>query len=124
MVAEDNHVNQMVVMNMFKRLNVVPDLATDGVQALEAFKATTVPYDAVFMDCEMPVLDGYDAAQQIRLFEQGGEHHTKIFALSAHAMADNVKRSLAAGMDEHITKPVSLNALKAALTELLKSSSD
>lgn len=121
LVAEDNHVNQMVVMNMFKRLNVVPDLATDGVQAIEAFKVTTVPYDAVFMDCEMPILDGYDAAQQIRLLEQGGEHRTKIFALSAHAMADNVKRSLAAGMDEHITKPVSLSALKTALTNLLKS---
>jgi signal transduction histidine kinase/CheY-like chemotaxis protein len=121
LVAEDNHVNQMVVMSMFKRLNVIPELVADGVQAIEAFKAATKPYDAIFMDCEMPELDGYDATQQIRLLEQGTGHHTKIFALSAHAMVDHVKRSLSSGMDDHITKPVSIGALKTALTKVLVS---
>ncbi|MES2674200.1 MAG: response regulator [Pseudomonadota bacterium] len=120
LVAEDNHVNQMVILNMLKRLHVKPDIVNDGLQAIEAFKAAQVPYDVVFMDCEMPVLDGYDAVQQIRLFEQGRPQRAKIFALSANAMVDQVKKSMISGMDNHITKPISIGALRDALNSLKK----
>jgi signal transduction histidine kinase/CheY-like chemotaxis protein len=122
LVAEDNNVNQMVILNMLKRLHVKPDIVNDGLQAIEAFKAAEVPYDVVFMDCEMPVLDGYDAVQQIRLFEQGRPQRAKIFALSANAMVDQVKKSMLSGMDNHITKPISIGALRDALTSLNKES--
>ena len=119
LVAEDNNVNQMVILNMLKRLHVVPDIVNDGLQAIEAVKAAKIPYDVVFMDCEMPLLDGYDAAQQIRLYEQGRSQRAKIFALSANAMAEQIKKSMTSGMDDHLTKPVSIDALKDALISVL-----
>ena len=122
LVAEDNRINQQVVMAMFKRLNVFPDLVDDGLQAVEAYKAATTPYDVIFMDCEMPVLDGYEASQQIRLLEKGKPHKAKILALSAHAMDEHVKKSLTFGMDAHISKPISINALRDALTTMVNTS--
>lgn len=120
LVAEDNTVNQMVILNMLKKLNVKPDIVNDGLQAIDAFKTVELPYDIVFMDCEMPVLDGYDAVQQIRLFEQGRPQRAKIFALSANAMVDQIRKSMISGMDDHITKPISIDALKDALNSLNK----
>ncbi len=121
LVAEDNHVNQLVVLNMLKRIRVTPDLVSDGVQAIDAIKTASVPYDVIFMDCEMPLLDGYDATRQIRLLEQGRAPRTKIFALSAHAMANQGAKSREAGMDGHIVKPVSIDALRDALCSVIAS---
>lgn len=117
LVAEDNNVNQLVIVGMLKRLNIKPDVVSDGLQAVERFKEAEPPYDVVLMDCEMPVLDGYDATQQIRLWEAGRTHRATIFALSAHAMAEHQQKSRQCGMDDHITKPVSIDALKDVLSE-------
>ena len=119
LVAEDNNVNQLVVLGMLKRLDIKPVLVNDGLKALETYKAAEQPFDVVLMDCEMPVMDGYDATQQIRLYEETNHQRAVIYALSAHAMPDHRQRSLNSGMDAHITKPVTMEKLKEALHKVL-----
>ncbi len=124
MVAEDNNVNQLVVLGMLKRLNIKPVMVSNGLQAVEAYKAEDPPFDVVLMDCEMPEMDGYDATQQIRLYEHDLKHRAVILALSAHAMADHRQRSLDSGMDDHICKPVTMESLREALTEAIEKLGD
>lgn len=116
LVAEDNTVNQMVITGMLKRFNIKPQLASDGLKAVEACQKSSSPFDLILMDCEMPHMDGYDATRQIRLNESSlGVARTRIVALSAHAMAEHKENAMQAGMDDHISKPVSLDALQSAL---------
>lgn len=119
LVAEDNSVNQLVVVKMLKHLNITPDVASNGLEAVNAVKTSRHPYHVILMDCEMPKLDGYDATKHIRALEQNTPHRTTILALSAHAMANKGELSRLAGMDGHIVKPLSLAALKNALAPLL-----
>ncbi|WP_101757096.1 response regulator [Oceanicoccus sp. KOV_DT_Chl] len=110
LVVEDNQVNQLVILGLLKQLNITPDLAANGLQALAAFEQTR--YDLILMDCEMPEMDGYEASHQIRAKEQqSGAKPVVIAALSAHARSDYKDRALQAGMDEYLTKPIGLNDL-------------
>ncbi len=122
LVAEDNQINQMVILSMLKRLNVKPDMVSDGAQAVEKFTSTDVPYDVILMDCEMPVMDGYEATRTLREQEKARGQRPVIFALSAHAMAEHIRKSLDSGMDDHITKPVSITSLKEALATVARRS--
>ncbi|OUS29034.1 hypothetical protein A9Q99_10515 [Gammaproteobacteria bacterium 45_16_T64] len=115
LVADDNSVNMLVIVGMLKRMGITPITANNGFEAVERFRDTDQAFDLVLMDCEMPVLDGYDATRQIRQIEMDKGQHCMIFALSAHAMAEHYEKSKNAGMDEHIAKPVSIDALKIAL---------
>gem|GEM_PF-3885548 len=118
LVAEDNSVNQMVILGMLKKLGQQADLAQDGREALQAFnKASTTPYDLILMDCEMPEMDGFSATQHIRELETT-DQHTPIIALTAHAMEHQLERCRNAGMDDCLTKPLDINKLKALLMNL------
>jgi CheY-like chemotaxis protein len=108
LVAEDNSVNQKVAALMLAKLGVRADLVANGREAVDAAKA--VPYDLIFMDCQMPELDGYDAAREIRMGE-GLRKHAPIIAMTAEVMTGSRERCLAAGMDEHIAKPVKVEDL-------------
>jgi PAS domain S-box-containing protein len=112
LVAEDNPVNQKVVQRQLARLGYLVDMVTDGAEAVEAVRR--VAYDAVLMDCQMPGLDGYEATRQIRAREGGGGH-LPIIALTASALPGDRERCLAAGMDEHLTKPLRMQDLGAVL---------
>ena len=112
MLAEDNVVNQKVAAGMLQRLGFGADVASNGLEALE--KCMRRPYDLVFMDCHMPELDGYDAAEELRRRE-GGERRTTIIALTADAREGTRERCLKAGMDDYIVKPVRLEDLRQAL---------
>jgi CheY-like chemotaxis protein len=81
----------------------------------------SIPYDIIFMDCQMPEMDGYDAARAIRVQEQSSDHRASrefqvyIIAITANAMEGDREKCLAAGMDDYITKPIRLQELQAAL---------
>lgn len=104
--------NRMVATAMLERLGFHVDVAVDGVEAVEAARLTR--YRAILMDCQMPKLDGYDATRQIRSL-QTDARRTPIVAVTASAMKSDPPRCLAAGMDDYLTKPLSLEALAAML---------
>jgi signal transduction histidine kinase/CheY-like chemotaxis protein len=112
LVAEDNVVNQKVAVRMLERLGLRADVAANGREAMRMFEL--LPYDLVFMDCQMPEMDGYEAAQEIRRREEPGRH-VAIIAMTADAMAGCRERCLAAGMDDFVGKPVAMEALFEAL---------
>ena len=113
LIAEDNPVNQQVLMRQVQRLGLVADAVANGQEALDAL--TRASYDAVLMDCQMPVMDGYAAAEAIRASEAGGTTRVPIVAVTANAMRDDYDRCRDAGMDDFVAKPVTLGALAAAI---------
>lgn len=116
LVAEDNPTNQKVATVMLGRLGCEVTLACDGHEALA--KLREAEFDVVFMDCQMPELDGYEAAQEIRSW--GGRFASlPIVALTAHTMQGDRERSLAAGMDDHLTKPFTSEGLRESLERWL-----
>jgi len=112
LVVEDNAVNQIVASRILQRLRCQVDLAADGKKAVEM--VTAAPYDLVFMDCQMPVMDGYEATAEIRRIESPENRHI-IVAMTANAMESDRQRCLQAGMDDFISKPVDKSEVVAAL---------
>jgi CheY-like chemotaxis protein len=112
LLVEDNEVNQAVAVAMLERQGYGVDVVTDGQAALDAVAGR--PYDAVLMDCQMPVMDGYAAATELRRRESSSDH-VPIIALIAHTLDNERDRCLAAGMDDFVAKPVRAAALAAAL---------
>ncbi|MCB1646759.1 MAG: response regulator, partial [Pseudomonadales bacterium] len=116
LVAEDNAVNQMVVKSMLAKLGYECDLVADGEAAVQAVKSPATNYGIVLMDCDMPVKDGYQATEEIRQFEQSaGISTVPIVALTAHVMDSFREKSLQAGMDDYLTKPLSVEQLGEAI---------
>jgi signal transduction histidine kinase/response regulator RpfG family c-di-GMP phosphodiesterase len=115
LVAEDNLTNQIVILAQLEKLGYTADVVDDGAAAVEAVARGT--YDLVLMDCEMPTLDGYEAARRIR---QSSQANVPIVALTAHAMAGDRDRCLGAGMDDFISKPVDLEVLVDVLNRWLR----
>lgn len=113
LVVEDDHVNQMVVEEMLKRLGCDVVVAGDGRAAREA--AAQQRYDIVFMDCHMPVMDGYEATRGMRHDERLRGTHTPIVALTADSLASDRALCAAAGMDDFLTKPVGSAQLAATI---------
>jgi CheY-like chemotaxis protein/HPt (histidine-containing phosphotransfer) domain-containing protein len=121
LLADDNTNNRDVALWQLDKLGCQTDAMVNGREALEAM--TRTPYDLVLMDCQMPEMDGYEATRQIRQHE-GFARHTKIVAMTAHALAEDSKKCLAAGMDDYITKPVRLETLAAAIRRVLRAPVD
>jgi PAS domain S-box-containing protein len=117
LVAEDSLINQRVVSRMLEKLGCAVDIAMDGEQAVKM--ATTADYDLVFMDCQMPAMDGYRATAMIRRMQPG--RHTPIIALTANAMEGDREQCLRAGMDDYLAKPVKVSDLTSALHKWLRS---
>jgi signal transduction histidine kinase/AmiR/NasT family two-component response regulator len=113
LVVEDNRINQLVARRLIERNGCEVALAGSGHEAVEALAANA--YDVVFMDIQMPEMDGLEVTQQIRRTEQGSGRHQYIVAMTAHAMESDRERCLAAGMDDYLSKPVQPAQLKAIL---------
>ena len=114
LVAEDNITNQQVAVGILTRLGLRAEVAANGAEALKALE--TLPYDLVLMDVQMPEMDGLEATRQIRAPQSRVlNRRVPIIALTAHAMQGDRERCLAAGMDDHLAKPVGTAALLAAL---------
>ncbi len=138
LIVDDHQVNQQLAVMMIERLGHKADVAANGLEAVEA--CTTIPYDIVFMDCHMPVMDGYEATRVIRKAErekleersQEGKtsavnlafpsshvSHIPIIAMTANAMPEDRERCLQAGMDDYLTKPIRPDALSQAIEKWL-----
>jgi len=112
LVAEDNHVNQLVTAGMLRRLGFQVDIANNGVEAVQAHEKNF--YSAILMDCQMPEMDGFEATRQIR-GKEGDLSRIPIIALTANAMQEDRQRCIDAHMDDHLSKPLNLQLLKEAL---------
>jgi len=121
LLVEDNPVNRQVAQRLLTLAGLTLDVAENGAQALD--RMANRPYDAVLMDCQMPVLDGYQATQERRRQEAAGARRLPIIAMTANAMAGDREKCLAAGMDEYLSKPLSRKALHAMLAHFLKPAS-
>jgi signal transduction histidine kinase/CheY-like chemotaxis protein len=116
LLAEDNKVNQRVAQLMLEQMGFAVDVVPNGAAAVDAVAAGR--YDAVLMDCQMPVMDGYEATRTIRRTEPDGER-LPIIALTASALESDRERCLAAGMDDHVAKPIRPESLERALSSFV-----
>jgi len=112
LVTDDNTTNQKVARLMLENLGCRVDVAANGKEALEMLDL--LPYDAVYMDCEMPEMDGYAATAEIRR-RHAGDRHIPVIAMTAKAIQGDREQCLRAGMDDYISKPVRLEDLETAL---------
>ncbi|WP_207461414.1 ATP-binding protein [Azospirillum sp. SYSU D00513] len=121
LVAEDHPTNQQVILRQLRQLGLEADITADGLEALSAWRAK--PYRLLITDCHMPGMDGYELSRRIRIAE--GERadnsipRTSIVAMTANALAGEMERCRDAGMDDYISKPVSLKQLAAVLDRWL-----
>ncbi|MBL8241022.1 MAG: response regulator [Bryobacterales bacterium] len=109
LLVEDNLVNRTVSSSILKKLGITVHEAANGVAGLEA--AMKFQFDLILMDCQMPVMDGYEATRKLRLFE-AGRTRTPVVAVTANAMDGDREKCLAAGMDEYTTKPITPSGLR------------
>ncbi len=121
LVAEDNPVNQQLARAMLLRLGYQADVVGNGQEAVDV--VMTVPYDLVLMDCQMPVMDGFEATRTIRERE-GDVRHTPIVAVTANAMEGDRQRCLDAGMDDYLPKPFRAGDLRRILDRWIAATSD
>jgi len=119
LLVEDNPVNQRVALKMLERFGITPSLASTGSEALMALEANR--YDLVFMDCQIPEFDGFSVTKALRERERiKGLSRTPVLALTANAITGDREKSLAAGMDDHLTKPLALQDLAKAFETWLR----
>jgi len=114
LLAEDNRINQMVFLSLLQKLGYGASLAVNGVEVLKALDEDE--YDLIFMDCQMPEMDGYEATRQIR---KGTQHQPRIIAITANAMHGDDETCRGVGMDDYMSKPVRAEKLREMLDRWL-----
>ena len=116
LLVEDNAINQELACDLLQRAGIVVDVAADGQQALAALERAR--FDAVLMDCQMPVMDGYEATRALRL--RAELRDLPVIAMTANAMAGDREKVLAAGMNDHVAKPIDVDELFATLARWVR----
>ncbi len=115
LLVEDYPVNQVFAQKLLRKFGFVHiDLAENGLEALEKYQRNR--YDIIFMDCQMPELDGYQTTERLRTLEAGTDRHTPIVAMTANAMVGDREKCLKAGMDDYISKPLRAEHLRTAIS--------
>ncbi|MEE2731505.1 MAG: 7TM diverse intracellular signaling domain-containing protein [Pseudomonadota bacterium] len=121
LAAEDNEVNRVVVKGLMTKLGIEAEFATNGKEALEYYQDHHHKIDVILMDCEMPEMDGYAATRHIREYEMHNQLPRKpIIAVTAHAVGESRELCLQAGMDEYITKPIRIDALREKIQQTME----
>jgi CheY-like chemotaxis protein len=118
LVVEDNRINQKVAVHLLERLGCHVELAVNGEEGVR--KAGSTKYEIIFMDCQMPVMDGFKATAEIRCRENS-DTHTYIVAMTANALAEDRELCLQAGMDDYISKPINRAELVRVLERFVPS---
>ncbi len=109
LIIEDDPVNQKIISIWLSKHNYASDIASNGREGLENFLKKE--YDLIFMDCQMPEIDGYETTRKIRQLEDVSKERTKIIAMTAYAMKGDREKCLESGMDDYITKPIDFKLL-------------
>jgi signal transduction histidine kinase/CheY-like chemotaxis protein len=120
LVAEDNRVNQRLILTLLRKRGHTTALAANGVEALEAVDRES--FDLVLMDIQMPEMDGLEAVRRIRKAEENTNRHLPVVAMTARAMAGDREAILAAGMDDYLGKPIQVERLDAVLCRVARES--
>ena len=121
LLAEDNEINREIVAELLTGLGFTVDVATNGVEALERFKHSCAGYySIILMDIQMPVMNGLEAVAAIRGSTHMDAQRIPIIALSANAFEEDVEKSLANGMQAHISKPVDINTIKKLFVKYIR----
>lgn len=115
LVAEDDLVNRKVAEKVLQRAGIDFDIVEDGEEAVRAYLNNR--YDMILMDVHMPRKDGYEATQEIREHQKSGSREVKIVAMTASVMEEDMQSCLDAGMDDFLSKPINIEALKAKIAE-------
>ena len=116
LLVEDNAINQEVALEMLKNLGYQIELAGNGIEALEVLNKASRPFDLILMDCQMPVMDGYEASRKIRASQNSNFNpDIPIVALTANAMKGDAEKCYAAGMDGYLTKPIIADELQLGI---------
>jgi signal transduction histidine kinase/DNA-binding response OmpR family regulator len=113
LIAEDNVTNQKVLLRMLERLGYRADIVTNGKEAVESWEK--VPYEVIFMDVQMPDMDGLEATRVIRGRERKAGRRVSIIAMTAHAMKEDREKCLGAGMEDYVSKPIQLRDISEAI---------
>ena len=120
LLVEDNELNLEIATELLRMTGIQVDTAEDGRQAVEKFAASSENYyDIIFMDIQMPVMDGYEAARHIRGMDRSDAESVWIAAMTANAFVEDARLSREAGMNEHVSKPVDLERLQDVLSRRL-----
>jgi len=118
LIADDNAVNREVIIEVLRQLGVTASVAKDGKEAVQAWQKSD--FDLIFMDCSMPVMDGYEATRQIRQMEQElGRKNTPVIALTAHIAGENAEKWRDAGMNDYVTKPFTIKTISQRMETFL-----
>lgn len=113
LVAEDNPINQRVIIGMLKKIGFSAAIANNGTEVLEALEKDS--YELIFMDCQMPVMDGYKATESIREFDKD----IPIVALTANAMPGDKEKCITSGMNDYISKPINIVTIQEVVNKYL-----
>jgi two-component system, sensor histidine kinase and response regulator len=122
LVVEDNPNNQIMTLRQLEKLGYSVHIVSNGVQAVKTFTYDPKRYDLIFMDCQMPEMDGYEATRQIRSLEVTTDTHVPIVAMTANAMSGDRENCIAAGMDDYVAKPISRHVIVEMLQRYLPES--
>jgi PAS domain S-box-containing protein len=128
LIVDDNRTNQLVANGILESFNLSADVANNGIEAIEMLKRaqSNIPYSLIMMDCQMPMMDGYEASTRIKQGEAGEDNKSvPIIAMTANAMSGDREKCIASGMDDYIVKPINTKELyKMLMTWLLENEAE
>ena len=120
LLVEDNELNREIATEILKSLGLKVDYAADGMEAVEIMSSEAGnQYDMIFMDIQMPKMDGYTATREIRTLKDTKKANVPIIAMTANAFAEDTQKALSVGMNAHVAKPVDMNILVPTMMKYL-----